>query len=110
MMWQEKLPHSRKMRILQYMYYRYISWPQEFFYSTAKSVFLTRVLNDTAFVLTYICLSLDARLSSLDDFKYKKDELMGNLERMERELEDQQKEHKEKLYALDRKAVVDKDT
>lgn len=34
---------------------------------------------------------------------------MGNLERMERELEEQQKDHKEKLYALDRKAVVDKD-
>ena len=54
-------------------------------------------------------MCLDARLSSLDDFKYKKDELMGNLERMERELVEKDKEHQEKLYALERKAVVDKD-
>ena len=54
-------------------------------------------------------LSADARLSSLDDFKYKKDELMGNLERMERELVEKDNDHKEKLYALERKAVVDKD-
>ena len=56
-----------------------------------------------------ILMCLDARLSSLDDFKYKKDELMGNLERMERELVEKDKEHQEKLYALERKAVVDKD-
>ena len=56
-----------------------------------------------------IWMCLDARLSSLDDFKYKKDELMGNLERMERELVEKDKEHQEKLYALERKAVVDKD-
>lgn len=54
-------------------------------------------------------VQLTAKLASLDEFKYKKDELQTRLTDMEMELVQQQKEHREKVQLLQEKAVYDKD-
>ena len=52
---------------------------------------------------------LGGKLASLEEFRVQKEDLMAKFAKMEIELETQQKHHKEIIYNLERKAVVDKD-
>ncbi|XP_032220139.1 cilia- and flagella-associated protein 157 isoform X2 [Nematostella vectensis] len=59
--------------------------------------------------LTSENMVLGGKLASLEEFRVQKEDLMAKFAKMEEELENQQKEHKEVIYNLERKAVVDKD-
>lgn len=59
--------------------------------------------------LTSENMVLGGKLASLEEFRVQKEDLMAKFAKMEQELEKQQKEHKDVIYNLERKAVVDKD-
>lgn len=59
--------------------------------------------------LTSENMVLGGKLASLEEFRVQKEDLMAKFAKMEEELERQQKDHKEVIYNLERKAVVDKD-
>ena len=59
--------------------------------------------------LTSENMVLGGKLASLEEFRVQKEDLMAKFAKMEEELEKQQKDHKEVIYNLERKAVVDKD-
>lgn len=59
--------------------------------------------------LTSENMVLGGKLASLEEFRVQKEDLMAKFAKMEEELDKQQKEHKEVIYNLERKAVVDKD-
>ncbi|XP_015753145.1 PREDICTED: uncharacterized protein C9orf117 homolog [Acropora digitifera] len=59
--------------------------------------------------LTSENMVLGGKLASLEEFRVQKEDLMAKFAKMEEELETQQKDHKEVIYNLERKAVVDKD-
>lgn len=59
--------------------------------------------------LTSENMVLGGKLASLEEFRVQKEDLMAKFAKMEEELEKQQKEHKDVIYNLERKAVVDKD-
>jgi len=52
---------------------------------------------------------LSGKLAALEEFKTKKEEMEKHLEDLENQLLEQEKKHKQILYDLERKAVVDKD-
>ena len=52
---------------------------------------------------------LGGKLVSLEEFKVQKEDLMAKFVRLEKELESNKNEHKDVIYNLERKAVVDKD-
>nr|XP_039249586.1 cilia- and flagella-associated protein 157-like [Styela clava] len=59
--------------------------------------------------LTSENMILGGKLSSLEEFKVQKDDLMKKFADMEEKLRQQAESHKETIYNLERKAVVDKD-
>lgn len=59
--------------------------------------------------LTSENMVLGGKLASLEEFRVQKEDLMAKFAKMEEDLEKQQKEHKDVIYNLERKAVVDKD-
>lgn len=59
--------------------------------------------------LTSENMILSGKLASLEEFKVQKEDLMAKFARMEEDLEKQEEEHKEQIYQLERKQVVDKD-
>lgn len=59
--------------------------------------------------LTSENMVLGGKLASLEEFRIQKEDLMAKFAKMEEELEKQQKDHKDVIYNLERKAVVDKD-
>ncbi|XP_013382164.1 cilia- and flagella-associated protein 157 isoform X1 [Lingula anatina] len=59
--------------------------------------------------LTSDNLILAGKLSSLEEFKVQKEDLMQKFANLEAELERQQKEFKNTIYDMERKSVVDKD-
>lgn len=59
--------------------------------------------------LTSENMVLGGKLASLEEFRVQKEDLMAKFAKMEEELVKQQKDHKEVIYNLERKAVVDKD-
>jgi len=52
---------------------------------------------------------LSGKLAALEEFKTKKEEMEKHLEDLENQLLEQEENHKQILYNLERKAVVDKD-
>ncbi|PIK60377.1 hypothetical protein BSL78_02675 [Apostichopus japonicus] len=56
-----------------------------------------------------IFLCVGGKLASLEEFKVQKEDLMAKFAQMEAELASQQQDHKEQIYQLERKQVVDKD-
>ena len=52
---------------------------------------------------------LGGKLASLEEFKVQKEDLMAKFAMMEEELKKQAQEHKENIYTLEKKAVMDKD-
>lgn len=59
--------------------------------------------------LTSENMVLNGKLKSLEDFKAQREKLMQRDADKEERLRSQEKEHKEQIYQLERKAVVDKD-
>ena len=59
--------------------------------------------------LTSENMVLGGKLASLEEFKVQKDDLMAKFAKLEKELETNKTEHKDVIYNLERKAVVDKD-
>ncbi|XP_064648997.1 cilia- and flagella-associated protein 157-like [Lineus longissimus] len=59
--------------------------------------------------LTSENMILGGKLASLEEFKVQKEDLMAKFAQMEEQLKNQEEEHKEIIYNLERKAVVDKD-
>lgn len=59
--------------------------------------------------LTSENMVLGGKLASLEEFKVQKDDLMAKFAKLESELEANKQEHKDVIYNLERKAVVDKD-
>lgn len=49
------------------------------------------------------------KLAALEEFKVQKEDLMAKFAMMEEELARKESEHKENLYMLEKKAVMDKD-
>ena len=54
-------------------------------------------------------LITDGKLASLEEFKVQKEDLMAKFSNMEDKLKKQEEHHKEVIYNLERKQVVDKD-
>ncbi|KAL5021759.1 hypothetical protein ScPMuIL_000914 [Solemya velum] len=52
---------------------------------------------------------LGGKLASLEEFKVQKEDLMAKFQHMEEELELKEKDHKEVIYGLEKKNVIDKD-
>ena len=52
---------------------------------------------------------LGGKLASLEEFRVQKEELMSKFEQMELNLKKQEDDHREHIYQLERKQVVDKD-
>jgi len=59
--------------------------------------------------LTSENMVLGGKLASLEEFRVQKEELMSKFEQMELMLKKQEEEHRENIYQLERKQVVDKD-
>lgn len=59
--------------------------------------------------LTSENMVLGGKLASLEEFKVQKEDLMAKFAKLEKELEGNKMEHKDIIYNLERKAVVDKD-
>lgn len=66
-------------------------------------------MQETKDQLTSENMVLGGKLASLEEFRVQKEDLMAKFAKMEDELEKQNKQHKEVIYNLERKAVVDKD-
>ncbi|XP_018113460.1 cilia- and flagella-associated protein 157 isoform X2 [Xenopus laevis] len=66
-------------------------------------------LQDTKERLTSENMLLAGKLASLEEFRVQKEELMGKFATLEEKLKDQEQEHKETMYILEKKAVLDKD-
>lgn len=49
------------------------------------------------------------KLTALEEFRIHKDDLMGKFAALEEQLKKQEEDHKEYIYNLERKAVLDKD-
>lgn len=52
---------------------------------------------------------LTGKLNSLEEFRIQKDELMAKFDQQETDLKDQNQHHKDILYELERKQILDKD-
>lgn len=52
-------------------------------------------------------LSTAGKLASLEDFLMQKDKLMGQMESLKEQLEQQRQEHQTVIYNLEKKAVLD---
>lgn len=59
--------------------------------------------------LTSENMVLGGKLASLEEFKVQREDLMAKFAKLEDELDTNKKEHKDVIYNLERKAVVDKD-
>merc|ERR1719191_1110102 len=59
--------------------------------------------------LTSENMVLGGKLASLEEFRAQREELTKKSEEMTEKLKNQEKMHKEQIYQLERKAVVDKD-
>ncbi|XP_044848414.1 cilia- and flagella-associated protein 157 [Mauremys mutica] len=59
--------------------------------------------------LTSENMLLSGKLAALEEFRIQKDELMGKFAALEEQLKKQEEDHKEYIYNLERKAVLDKD-
>ncbi|XP_076436256.1 cilia- and flagella-associated protein 157-like [Babylonia areolata] len=59
--------------------------------------------------LTSENMILGGKLASLEEFKVQKEDLMAKFAMMEEDLKQKDQEHKENIYALEKKAVMDKD-
>ncbi|KAL8596770.1 hypothetical protein ACOMHN_053866 [Nucella lapillus] len=59
--------------------------------------------------LTSENMILGGKLASLEEFKVQKEDLIAKFEMMEDDLKKKDQEHKENIYALEKKAVIDKD-
>ncbi len=49
------------------------------------------------------------KLASLEEFRVQKEDLLAKFAAMEEKLKEQEDDHKEVIYSLERKQVVDKD-
>lgn len=54
-------------------------------------------------------LTLGGKLSSLEEFKVQKEDLMAKFADLEAQLLQKEQDHKDVIYNLERKAVIDKD-
>ena len=52
---------------------------------------------------------LGGKLAALEEFKVQKEDLMAKMAGLEAELTKQEDDHKEEIYKIERKQVVDKD-
>ncbi|XP_074871271.1 cilia- and flagella-associated protein 157 isoform X1 [Carettochelys insculpta] len=59
--------------------------------------------------LTSENMLLSGKLAALEEFRIQKDDLMGRFAALEEQLKNQAEDHKEYIYNLERKAVLDKD-
>ncbi|EDV27985.1 uncharacterized protein TRIADDRAFT_20472, partial [Trichoplax adhaerens] len=70
---------------------------------------LRQEIVETKEQLTSENMILSGKLASLEEFKQQKEELLEKFAEMEIKLQQQQVEHKDAIYNLEKKAVVDKD-
>lgn len=54
-------------------------------------------------------IALKGKLETLEDYRLHKDDMEQKLESLQKQIEEQQKEHNEKIYSLEKKTVLDKD-
>lgn len=59
--------------------------------------------------LTSENMILNGKLASLEEFRMQKDDLMAKFAMMENELEEMDKNHKQSIYELEKKQIIDKD-
>ncbi|XP_030391069.1 cilia- and flagella-associated protein 157 isoform X1 [Gopherus evgoodei] len=59
--------------------------------------------------LTSENMLLSGKLAALEEFRIQKDDLLGKFAALEEQLKKQEEDHKEYIYNLERKAVLDKD-
>lgn len=59
-------------------------------------------------LISYVIIS-DGKLASLEEFKVQKEDLMNKFAMMEAELAQKEQDHKDEIYRLEKKQVIDKD-
>ena len=59
--------------------------------------------------LTSENMILGSKLAALEEFRVQKEELLAKFAKLEDQLVEQEHDHKEQIYTLEKKAVVDKD-
>ena len=55
-------------------------------------------------------IALKGKLETLEDYRLHKDDMEHKLKSLQQQIEEQQKDNTEKIYLLEKKAVLDKDT
>ncbi|XP_077162265.1 cilia- and flagella-associated protein 157 isoform X2 [Paroedura picta] len=87
----------------------------QFAKDTEKDAFETQLVQlrhefqETKDQLTSENMVLSGKLAALEEFKVQKDELMAKFADMEEQLKKQEADHKEYVYNLEKKAVLDKE-
>ncbi|XP_060106959.1 cilia- and flagella-associated protein 157 [Heteronotia binoei] len=82
---------------------------------TEKDAFETQLVQlrhefqETKDQLTSENMALSGKLASLEEFRVQKEELMARFADLEEQLKKQEADHKEYIYNLDKKAVLDKE-
>ncbi|XP_054853160.1 cilia- and flagella-associated protein 157 [Eublepharis macularius] len=75
----------------------------------AQLVQLRHEFQETKDQLTLENMTLSGKLASLEEFRVQKDEIMGKFADLEDQLKKQEADHKEYVYNLEKKAVLDKE-
>ncbi|XP_063000660.1 cilia- and flagella-associated protein 157 [Elgaria multicarinata webbii] len=70
---------------------------------------LRHEFQETKDVLTSENMTLSGKLAALEEFRIQKDELMARFSDLESQLMQQEENHKEYIYNLEKKAVIDKE-
>ncbi|KAM6430835.1 cilia- and flagella-associated protein 157 [Liasis olivaceus] len=75
----------------------------------AQLVQLRHEFQETKDQLTSENMLLSGKLAALEEFRLQKDEMMARFAERENQLRKQEEQHKEIIYSLERKAVIDKE-
>ena len=61
------------------------------------------------YIYMFIFIFKDGKLAGLEEFRMQKDDLMAKFAMMKNELEEMEQHHKQSIYELEKKQIIDKD-